>query len=133
MNALIALCAFVLIFGIRYYAYKKSESGALIYKITIVTNPSARAGHDTRSIFKQSLTGLNSDFFFLETSCLTKAEEPSLSYYLLIGGGRIFGFIPRVLVLCEIQSASSRIGTRVAMSISHDDNNYTTGTSRFTR
>ena len=32
--------------------------------------------------FKQSLTGLNS-----ETSCLTKAEEPSLTYYLPIAGG----------------------------------------------
>ena len=35
---------------------------------------------------------------------LTKAEEPSLSYYLPIAGGRIFGFIPfqKVLVLCEM-------------------------------
>ena len=30
----------------------------------IFTNPSARAGYDTRSIFKQSLTGLNSEFSF---------------------------------------------------------------------
>ena len=32
------------------------------------------------------------------------AEEPSLSYYLPIAGGRIIGFIPfpRVLVLCEM-------------------------------
>ena len=39
------------------------------------------------------------------------AEEPSLSYYLPIAGGRIIGFIPfpRVLVLCEMQSVSSRI------------------------
>ena len=28
-------------------------------------NPSARAGYDTRSIFKRSLTGLNSEFFLL--------------------------------------------------------------------
>ena len=32
--------------------------------ITIFTNPSARAGYDTRSIFKRSLTGLNSEFSF---------------------------------------------------------------------
>ena len=97
------------------------------------TKPSARAGYDTRSIFKRSLTGLNSDFFFSKTSCLTKAEEPSLSYYLAIAGGRIIGFIPfpRVLMLCEMQSASSRIWTRVAVSISYDDNHYTTGTSTF--
>ena len=32
--------------------------------ILIFTNPSARAGYDTRSIFKRSLTGLNSEFSF---------------------------------------------------------------------
>ena len=30
----------------------------------IFTNPSAQAGYDTRSIFKRSLTGLNSEFSF---------------------------------------------------------------------
>ena len=86
-----------------------------------------RAGYDTRSIFKRSLTGLNSDFSFSWTSCLTKAEERSLPYYLPIAGGRIIGFIPfpRVLVLCEMQSVSSRIWTRVAVSIFYDDNHYT--------
>ena len=34
--------------------------------IILFTNPSARVGYDTRSIFfKWSLTGLNSEFFFL--------------------------------------------------------------------
>ena len=96
-------------------------------------NPSARAGYNTRSIFKRSLTGLNSEFSFSYTSCLTKAEEISLPYYLPIAGGRIIGFIPfpGVLVLCEMQSVSSRIWTRVAVSISYDDNHYTTGTSIF--
>ena len=54
----------------------------------------------------QFLSGVfNSEFSFSKTSCLTKAEEPSLSYYLPIAGGRIIGFIPfpRVLVLCEMQ------------------------------
>ena len=32
--------------------------------ITHFTNPSARAGYDTRSIFKRSLKGLNSEFSF---------------------------------------------------------------------
>ena len=31
-------------------------------------------------------------------------------------------------MLCEMQSVSSRIWTRVAVSISYDDNDYTTGT-----
>ena len=35
-----------------------------------------------------------------------------------------------VLVLREMQSVSSRIWTRVAVSISYDDNHYTTGTSK---
>ena len=100
--------------------------------LIIFTNPSARAGYDTRSIFKQSLTGLNSEFSFSSTSCLTKAEEPCLPYYLPIAGGRIFGFIPfpRVLVLCEMRSVRSKIWTRVAVSISCDDNHHTTGTSK---
>ena len=74
---------------------------------------------------------MNSEFFFSKTSCLTKAEEPSLPYYLPIAGGRIIGFIPfpRVSVLCEMQSVSSRIWTRVTVSISYHYNHYTTGLS----
>ena len=34
-------------------------------------NPSARVGYDTWSIFKRSLTGLKSEFFFSSTCCLT--------------------------------------------------------------
>ena len=42
----------------------------------------------------------------------------------------IIGFIsfPRVLVLCEMQLVSSRIWTRVTVSIFYDDNHYTTDT-----
>ena len=78
----------------------------IIFKTSIIDltsylpNPSAREGYDTRSIFKRSLTGLNSEISFSYTSCLTKPEELSLPYYLPIAGGRIIGFIPRVLVLC---------------------------------
>ena len=77
------------------------------------------------NFFKQSLTGLNSEFSF------SKAEDPSLPYFLSISGGTIIGFIlfPRVLVLCEMLSVLSRNWTRIAVSISCDDNHYTTGTS----
>ena len=90
-----------------------------LFLYILFTNPSAQAGYDTRSIFKRSLTGFNSEFSFSQTSCLTKAEEPHLPYYLSIAGGRIIGLIPfpRVLVLCEMQSVSSRFWTRVAASI----------------
>ena len=37
----------------------------------------------------------------------------------------------RVLVQCEMQSVSSRVWTCVAVSISYDDNRYTTGTSLY--
>ena len=49
---------------------------------------------------------------------------------LPVAGGRIIGFIPfpRILVQCEMRSISSRIWTRVTVSISYDDNHYTTGT-----
>ena len=58
-----------------------------------------------------------------------ECSRTSLSYYLPIAGGRIIGFIPfpRVLVLCKMQSVSSRIWTRTAVFISYDDNHYTTG------
>ena len=51
------------------------------------------------------------------------AEEPSLSYYLPIAGGRIIGFIPfpRVLVLCEMQSVSSRSRRYPAKTITDAD------------
>ena len=90
--------------------------------ITIFTNPSTRAGYDIRSIFKRSLTGLNSEFSFSQINCLTKAEEPSLPYYLPIAGGRIIGFIPFPKGISAMWNASvsSRIWTRVAVSISYD-------------
>ena len=90
------------------------------------------AGYDTRPIFKRNLTPLNSEFFFLPlTGYLIKAREPSLSYYLLIAGRRIIGFIPfpTILVLWELQFDSSRIWTRIPVCIACDNNYNTTGTS----
>ena len=57
------------------------NNGLLLTVYPYLPNPSARAGYDTRSIFKRSLTSLNSEFFFSKTSCLAKAEESSLPYY----------------------------------------------------
>ena len=123
------------VFGMTWFGIESNNSCHWLL-LTIFTNPSARVGFDTRSIFEQNLTGLNSEFSFTKELpspgvAFTKAEGPSLPYYLPIAGGRIIGFIPfpRVLVLCEMQSVSSRIWTRVAVSISYDDNHYTTGTS----
>ena len=95
-----------------------------------LSTPSARVRYDAKSIFKQSLTGFNSVFFLLDL-LPHQGWRTSLSYYLPIAGGRIIGFIPfpRVLVLCEMQSTSSRIWTRVAVSISYYNNHYSTGSS----
>ena len=105
----------------------------LSWWVLLFTQPlrSGRIWHKVNFFFKRSLTSLNSEFSFFYTSCITKAEKPSLPYYLRIARGRIIGFIPfpRVLVLCEIQSGSSRIWTCVTVSISYDDSHYTTGTS----
>ena len=75
-----------------------------------LSNPSTREEYDTRSVFKRSLTGLNSEFSFY-TGCLIKTKELSQPNYLLLAGGKITGFIPfpRVLVLSELLSNSFRI------------------------
>ena len=95
----------------------------------ILTTPSARAGYDIRSIFKWSLTGFPSPRL-VASPRLKNLVCPTI---LPIAGERIIGFIPfpRVLVLCEMQSVSSRIWTCVAVSISYDDNHYTMGTLIF--
>ena len=67
------------------------------------------------------ITGLNPEFSFSLTSCHTMLKEPSLSNNLSMSGGRIVGCItfPRVLVLCEMQTALSKIWTWVAVSVSY--------------
>ena len=58
----------------------------------------------------QFLSGvLNSEFSFSQTSCLTKAEEPSLSYYLPIAGRKNIWIHTFPKDICEMQSVSSRI------------------------
>ena len=55
-----------------------------------LSNPSARTGFDTRSIFKKSLTGLCSEFSLSKTGCHSKVKGPSLP----IAKWWIVGFIP---------------------------------------
>ena len=43
---------------------KEKNTNVSTNKLILFTNPSARAGYDTRSVSKQSLTGLNSEFSF---------------------------------------------------------------------
>ena len=60
--------------------------------------------------------------------CLTKVKEHSLPNYLPIVGVGIIGFIlfPQVFVLCEMQSTSFRIWTRVIVSISYNAHDHIT-------
>ena len=126
------LCLCMQIFVNRSTLVHRSVGGQSLTSI-IHIYPTPPLGQDMTQgqFFKRSLTSLNSEFSFSKTSCLTKPEEPSLPYYLPITVGGIIGFIPfpRIFVLCEMQSVSSRIWTRVAVSISYDVSHYTTGTT----
>ena len=105
-------------------SHKKCIPGArdiklMVYLIVIIifTKPSARAGYETRSIFKRSLTGLNQSFPSPRLIASPRLKDTVCPTYY-----------PKVLVLCEMQSVLSRIWTRVIVSKSYDDNHYTTGT-----
>ena len=104
----VCVCVLVLVFMFRWLIYLSRTIHMYfkryIYLFHIYPTPPLGQDMTQGQFFKRSLTGLNSEFSF--SSCLTKAEEPSLPYYLPIAGGRIIGFIPfpRVLVLCEMQS-----------------------------
>ena len=71
-------------------------------------NLSTQAGCDTRSVFKGSFTGLNSEFLFL-SSCFAKVKEPNLPYNLFIAEGKIVGFIPFLWIFSAMQNANSFI------------------------
>ena len=81
--------------------------------------------YNTGSIFKRSFAGLNWEFSFSLASFLLMSKESNMTYHLPQTGGRIIGFIlfPMVLVPWEMQTASSKIWTRVTVSI-YDDNSY---------
>ena len=61
-----ALTSSALLFSVRdlKVAQLNVQCSLIRELMVLFTNPSARAGYDTRSIFKRSLTGLNSEFSF---------------------------------------------------------------------
>ena len=99
-----------------------------IYIYISIPTPLPWVGCNTRSIFKCSLTNLNSDFSFSQIGCQTKVKKLSLFYSLSIAGREIVGWIsfPRLLQLCEMQTATSKIWTWTNMSIFYNDNHYST-------
>ena len=92
-------------------------------------NPSARAGCDTWFNFQESLTSLNSAFYFFSIGCHINVKGLSLPYYLCLASERIVGctHFPMVLMLCGMQITPSRIWTQVTMFIPYDDVHYTRG------
>ena len=70
--------------------------------------------------FKWSFTGLHSEFSFPSIGYHKKAIELCLPYYLH-KAGEWFIHLPRVLTLCEMQIALSRISTQITKSFT---NNY---------
>ena len=46
------------------YLFLNTFGVYIMYIISYLPNPSARVGYDTRSVFKRSLAGLNSEFSF---------------------------------------------------------------------
>ena len=64
ISILILISILIVVVGARIHCRLLHYIRDLKDSQIIFTNPSARAGYDTRSIFKQSLTGLNSEFSF---------------------------------------------------------------------
>ena len=87
----------------------KNFHTTVIYVSMYLPNPSSHSGCEASPIFKQSLTGLNSEISFTSTGCLIKAKEPSLLNYLHIAEGRIIGFISRDYK-CKVKSSQHRPG-----------------------
>ena len=92
--------------------------------------PTPLHGQDlTQSQFQAGFDRL--EFYFSKTDCHTKVKEPSLPYFLRKVRERIIRWITfaRVLALCEMQIAYSRIWTWDNVYISFDDNYYTMSAS----
>ena len=85
------------------------------------------ASHHKNYTSERSLIGLNTEFFFSKFGCNTKVKKSNL----LIAGGKIVISIlfSRVLELWEMQTASSKVWTKVTVFVSLDDNLYTLSTS----
>ena len=76
---------------------------------------------------------LNEELSVSHISCHIKVKEPILPYYFPITGVIVIGCtsFSKVLALCEMQTVSPRIWTRVVMFIYNDDYHCTTSTSSF--
>ena len=108
---LIYILLYVLMVKLTYIFIRQE-----LYAFHVLTQPLC----NTWSNFYVVLQDLNSEFSFSWTYCHIKIKELSLPYYLPIVEEIIVGSIPfpKVLALYEMQTASFRFQTRVAVSIS---------------
>ena len=81
--------------------------------VCVCNNSFWRAGCYTSSIFKWSLTGLKSEFSFSWIDCPTKANEPSLPYYLPLAWGKIIAFI--LFRSVSFQQKCNELGLRLEL------------------
>ena len=105
-------------------------SNSLLFIFIFFIYPFAPGGCDTRSIIFW-IVGIQS-FFSLWLVVIPWFKSP-ICLTLPIVGGRIIWLIAfrSVSTLYEMQTVSSRIWTPVAVSISYDDNHYTSNATIF--
>ena len=100
---------------------------SIITRVCIYQTHLPQGRFSTRSIFRQSTAGLNSEFSFSKAGCLIKAEEPSLLYSLSIAVGvkkKESCLSQKYLWGNKMQTSLSRVWTQVANYIFPDDNHY---------
>ena len=99
------------------FSLKKKKNIYIYIYIYIYINSFTRVGRDTKSIFKSTLIGLNSEFSFSVISCHTKFKGLSLLYYLHFAVRRI------QRLSCYVKCKQGR---PELVSIFYDYNHYTT-------
>ena len=112
-----AVCL-VCVFGVEWSVnwWNRKMGGTLNWEgrvRNICIDPTIQHEHDeTQGQFsKWSFVGLNSSFSSPRLVSISSLKTPTLANYLPIAVGvrRIDGFIPSVLTLCEMQTASSML------------------------
>ena len=113
---------FQIIYNHKENAFFKA---GLLLLIQIYTNWSTWARYDTRSFFKQSLMGLKSDSYSRQVA-MPRLKSPVYFTESWNENSWIHTFPKGISATWN--TILSRIWTQIAMSISNDDNHYTTST-----
>ena len=109
----------------------KTPVSATIY-LSLSIYPTSPKEQDTTQghSFKQSLTGLNSEFFSLRLVAISRPKSLVCPLFTHNWGENSWiHTFPKGISTMWNANSSSRIWTRVAMSPSYNDNHYATNTS----